>query len=179
MKIKHTIILLLFSCALWGQKGLEIDLKKMDHYDSAHFKITRVYYISGQICLESYTDTIRKLRYERRYYLGKLEEEGNLDVERNFHVGVWKYYSPNGKFKKVNFDSTSLTSYYQAIQIAKSYGYNESGMEIKETIISSKYYWEVSYWEKSHEPEIGEYILIRRKNGKVTKPKNNKLTRFD
>ncbi|HEX7414466.1 MAG TPA: hypothetical protein VF411_10530 [Bacteroidia bacterium] len=178
--MKYTIILLLFSCAAWGQKGLEIDLKKMDHYDSAHFKITRVYYISGQICLESYTDTIRKLRYERRYYLGKLEEEGNLDDERNFHVGVWKFYSKKGRLKKISFDSTSQTSYHQAIQIAKSYGYNGEGIEIKEEFIKNKYYWEIEYWkEKVCNPCIGEYILIKRKNGKVTKPKNNKLTRFD
>ena len=177
---KIIFIIFHFTIPLFGQKQIEIS-DKSDNYDSLHFHIHRMYYSSGQTCYESYTDTINKIRHEKNYNLnGKLKVEGDLDLDKSYHIGIWKHYYKNGKFKQISFDSISTVSFYQATQIAKNYGYDESKIEIREEIIKGNYFWNVSCWkEENFDPEIGEFILINRKNKKIIKPKNNKLVRYE
>lgn len=169
-----------FTIPLLGQKEVEIS-NKTERYDSSRINIYRMYYSSGRLCYENYTDSIKKLRLEKYYNSnGSLKMEGDKYIENNYHVGIWKYYSKNGKIKKINFDSTSQISYYQAIQIAKIYGYQEPKIEITENVIKDNYYWKIEYWKEDYgDHSTGEYILIKRSDGKVTKPKNNHIVRYD
>jgi hypothetical protein len=181
MKGAYMIVFLVCNITfpLLGQRNSYLS-EKRDEYDSAQFHVGRLYFVTGRKCYESYTDTIGKLSYIKHYDpKGWLREEGFMDSRRDFHVGVWKYYSRYGRSKKVTFDSTAQISYYQAIQVAKSYEYSESKLAITEEFIRSSYYWKIIYWkEEDADGQTGEYILIRRKGGKVTKPKNNQVQSY-
>lgn len=188
MRFLSIILSILFVISCQSQEKQEDDIipetipegseiEKSVTYDSAQFSINRVFYISGQLCFQIYRDSVTKLRYEKKYYIdGKLAEEGGMDDHRNFHVGVWKYYLPSGQIKKISFDSKAQISYYKAIQIAKSHWFDKGRIEISEELFDGTYYWNVKVWtEESCGEGKGEYMMIRRSNGKVTIPKNNKI----
>ncbi|PBQ30442.1 hypothetical protein CNR22_01225 [Sphingobacteriaceae bacterium] len=153
---------------------------KHNNYDSAQFKITKFFFISGKLYYEGYSDTVEGTILEKYYrYDGGLFYEGKMDLENRFHIGTWKYYYPDGRIKKINFDSTEQISSEKALKIAKSYGFNKGRLEIREELFEGTYYWHVTEWtEEDSQGGKGKYLMIRRSNGAVTIPKPNDTTYF-
>lgn len=165
----------LFNGIGYSEKDCEISVDMTEKYDSAQYNIIRIYYTSGQLLSESYTDSLMGTEYQEIFYPnGCLASEGTMKVDGNYHIGLWKYYYPDGKAKVFNFDSTEQTSYSKAIEIAKSYGYRNGRLEVREELLDKTYYWKVTNWIREESGQgWGKFILIRRSNGKVTIPEDN------
>lgn len=167
-----------FNAIKFDDKDREITLPTMGSYDSAQYRVGRIRYTSGRVCWETLTDSISGIRHERNYEPdGRLYAEGSINIEGGYHVGIWRYYYSDGRVKQINFDSTLQTSYYQAIQIAKKCGFGKGRLEISEELNESTYYWKVIDWtDETSFDGTGQYLMIRRSNGKVTIPKDNKMS---
>ncbi len=146
------------------------NIGKTVDFDSAQFKVHRLFFESGQLSYESYTDTIIGLRHERDFHHdGRLASDGMMNAKGNFHIGKWRYFSHMGETTTIDFDSAKQVSYYKAIQLAKTHGQNQGRLEISEELIGGTYYWKVTHWTEEHTGEgKGVYLTIQRCNGAVT-----------
>lgn len=154
---------------------------KDQYFDSSQFHVKRLYSSSGLLAFESLTDTINNLTYEK--YLdttGKVLREGRMNSLHNFHVGIWKYNTDDGKQLVLDFDTTKQVSYFQAKNIAKRHGYSRGRLEVDEVMIDRIIFWKAIDWsDENAGGGSGRYILIRRSTGKVTTPKDNRIEYFD
>jgi antitoxin component YwqK of YwqJK toxin-antitoxin module len=169
-----------FNAEKFGDEELEIDFSKSQKFDSAHYYILRVFNPKGQLLYEDIENKLSKEQYEKAYEPnGKLYSEGATDVKGKFHVGVWRYYYPDGRIKELNFDTALQISFYRAFQIAKKHCSEKGRLEITEELFEDRYYWHVINWTDADEFQgTGEYFRIRRSNGDVVIPKDNGIFRM-
>jgi hypothetical protein len=144
------------------------------YYDSANFSIIKGKYLTGERFLECYQNKLTKLDSCKEYYKnGRLKEEGIMTTGNDIYIGKWKYYSPSGKIDSIiNHDNKQPISYFKALRIAKTKGFQMPDMEVTQTTYQRKEYWQISRWtEKSDRSgQTAETILIDKQTGKIIKP---------
>jgi antitoxin component YwqK of YwqJK toxin-antitoxin module len=153
-----------------------------EYYDSAHFHVIKGKYITGELFLECYENKNSKLDSWKEYYKnGKVKNEGSMTTGNHIYVGIWKYYSPNGKVDSiVNYDKKQPISYFKALKIAASKKFIIPNIEVTETTYENRNYWQITRWieNKDHSGQTGEFIYIDKITGKTVSSKNVKLIGF-
>ena len=115
--------------------------------DSAHFHIIRGKYLSGARFIEVYENKLTRLDSWKEFYEnGQLKKEGVMTTSTHYLVGIWKYYSPEGKLDSlIDYDQTKTVSYRMAEKIAVKNGYILDDVDITLHQDSNKTYWEVAH----------------------------------
>lgn len=145
-----------------------------EYTDSAHFHITRRYYVSGKPYLINYSNKRTLLDSCRTFYEnGVLKEEGLMTSLYHINVGTWKSYSRTGQIEtSTDYDKLFPVSYFKALTIAASYGYHNPDIDIALHTSGKRTAWEITRWKADEigRGRNGEQILIDTKTGKITRP---------
>lgn len=145
---------------------------KSEYIDSAHFHIIRRSYPSGKKYLNIYQNKLTKLDDWKEYYEnGNLKNEGTMISSLHNYIGIWKYYAPDGKLDSiVNYDKRHKISYFKALEIAKTKGYEMPNITVDLTENIQQKYWRISRWTETGNGRVAETILIGCQTGKVITP---------
>jgi antitoxin component YwqK of YwqJK toxin-antitoxin module len=158
-------------------KNLNIDNTSLEreYIDSANFHIIRGNYKSGSKYIEVYENKSTKLDNWKEYYEnGQLKEVGLMTYSNHILVGIWKYYSKNGKIDSiVDYDKKYPVSYFEALKIAEKKGFKMPEIEVTLQVDNTTTFWQIARWtdNENHSGQNAEVIFIDTKTGKVKKPK--------
>ena len=145
-----------------------------EFYDSAHYHITRGYYISGALFIIAYDNKVTKLSNRKEFYEnGRLKEIGVLTMDSHIPVGTWKYYAETGKLDSVvDYNKKYPVSCMDAITIAKNRGYDMASSDITLYGENGNTYWSITQWTINGHKGDGDVILINTANGNIQKRKS-------